>query len=224
MNGFEVLWLLILISSLPVLAVYIWMRKRGYPITLPWILASLLSGVIALFLAALMQNCFPPDTRSGLGSLFVKIFIQIALTEELGRLGVLCILLWLFRRAAKADQVSPSFGASAGLLAGLGFAVVETAFYGAADVGIALIRAVTAAPLHGACGARVGMAAAGLRREPLRALPRFLTAVAVHGMYNLMIVSPGIPAAFSILIAFAALLSALRAIRTGPDPAPGAGQ
>jgi RsiW-degrading membrane proteinase PrsW (M82 family) len=214
MYGLGVLFLLIFISALPVLALYLWFRKRKYPIALPWILASLLAGVVALFFVALAQHLFPPDSRSSMGVLFFKIFVQIALTEEAGRFVVVFILLALFRRGAGGDQITPSFGAATGLFAGLGFAVVENAFYGAADLRIALLRAVTAAPLHGACGARVGICAAGICREPLRTLLRFLAAVIIHGMYNLMIISPGVPAFLSILIAFAALASSLQMIRT----------
>jgi RsiW-degrading membrane proteinase PrsW (M82 family) len=213
MYGLGVLLLLIFISALPVLALYLWLRKRKYPIALPWILVSLLGGVVSLLFAALLQNLFPPDSHSSMGVLLFKIFVQIALTEEAGRFVVVCVLLELFRRGAGGDKITPSFGAVTGLFTGLGFAVVETASYGAANLGIALLRAVTAAPLHGACGARVGICAAGISREPLRTLPRFLAAVTIHGMYNLMIISPGVPAFLSILIAFAALASSLQMIR-----------
>jgi RsiW-degrading membrane proteinase PrsW (M82 family) len=213
MYGLGVFLLLIFISALPVLALYLWFRKRKYLIALPWILVSLLGGIIALLFAALLQNLFPPDFHSSMGVLLFKIFVQIALTEETGRFLVLFILLELFRRGGKGGQITPSFGAATGLFAGLGFAVVETASYGAANLNVALLRAVTAAPLHGACGARVGICAAGIGREPLRTLLRFSAAVIIHGMYNLMIISPGVPAFLSILIAFAALSSSLQVIR-----------
>jgi RsiW-degrading membrane proteinase PrsW (M82 family) len=215
MNGLWILFLLIFISALPVFAVYLWFRRNKYPLSLPWILWSLLGGIIALLAAGLLQSLFPPDSRTGLGVLFFKIFVQIALTEEAGRLAVLFVLFWLARRLANFGPITGSLGAAMGLFTGLGFAVVETASYGAVNLGIALLRAVTAAPLHGACGARVGVTAAGIYREPLRALLRFFSAVAIHGMYNLMILSPGVPAFLSVLIAFAALISSLQMIRAG---------
>jgi RsiW-degrading membrane proteinase PrsW (M82 family) len=100
-----------------------------------------------------------------------------------------------------------------GLIAGLGFAVIETALYGVGNFSIALVRAVTAAPLHGACGVRVGIAVSHVRNAPGLALVRFLYAVGIHGMYNFMILSPGIPLVFPILIAFTALLSSIQLIR-----------
>ncbi|MDR2101220.1 MAG: PrsW family intramembrane metalloprotease [Treponema sp.] len=109
-----------------------------------------------------------------------------------------------------------AFGAAAGLTAGLGFALIESAVYGAANMEITLLRAVTSAPLHGACGARIGIAAGLGTREPVHALGRFVSAVAIHGMYNFMVVSPGLPAILlALLITFTALASSIQIIRTG---------
>jgi RsiW-degrading membrane proteinase PrsW (M82 family) len=142
--------------------------------------------------------------------LLVKIFIQIALTEEVSRLAVLSLLFSLSRQA---EPRGPAFAAITGLIAGLGFAVIETAIYGASNFNIALVRAVTAAPLHGACGARIGLAVSHIRDAPVRALVRFLYAVGIHGMYNFIIISHGIPLVFPVLIAFTALFSSIQLIR-----------
>lgn len=207
--------MLISISVLPVLAVYIWIRIRKFPMGFPWFLAALLSGVFSLGAAALIQSFFPNSDEIGLGILLVKIFIQIALTEELARLGVLLLLFWLARGFSKyRDRLTPAFGTATGLIAGLGFAVIETAFYGAANFNVALIRAVTAAPLHGACGARIGLGAVGLKKEPFLAVLRFFYAVIIHGMYNFMLVSPRVPVFFPILIAITALISSIQTLRT----------
>jgi RsiW-degrading membrane proteinase PrsW (M82 family) len=218
MNGLWVLLLLIAISALPLLAVAIWIRVRRFPITLPWFLLALLGGAISLGLAAILQSLFPKNDEAAMGSLLFKIFVQIALTEELGRLGVFSLLFGLARRFGKeAEPQAPAFCALTGLVAGLGFAVVETAMYGVGNFSVALVRAVTAAPLHGACGARIGLAVAHLRDAPGMALARFLYAVGIHGMYNFMIVSAGIPQGirpvFPILIAFTALFSTIQLIR-----------
>jgi hypothetical protein len=85
-------------------------------------------------------------------------------------------------------------------------------------MGITLLRAVTAAPLHGACGARVGIAAMIGNREPVHALCRFLPAVAIHGMYNFMVISPGIPAiVLALLITLTALASSIQVIRASAE-------
>jgi hypothetical protein len=82
-------------------------------------------------------------------------------------------------------------------------------------MGIAFIRAFTTAPLHGACGARVGAAAADLRETPFPALMRFLSAVAIHGMFDFMILLRGVPWVLAILTAFSALASSILFIRAG---------
>ena len=214
MNGWWVLLLLIVLSALPVLAVLLWIRFRRLPVRLPWFLASLLGGALSLGLAAVLQNLFPKTGEASIGVLLVKIFIQIALTEELGRLVVFSLLLSLARRFSKeAESRQPAFAAITGLIAGLGFAVIETAMYGVGNFSIALVRAVTTAPLHGACGARIGIAVSQIRDTPVWALVRFLYAVGIHGMYNFMILNQGIPLVFPVLIAFTALFSSIQLIR-----------
>jgi RsiW-degrading membrane proteinase PrsW (M82 family) len=224
MNGLWTLLLLIFISALPVFAVLVWMRVSRFPITehpfkLSWFLLALLGGALSLLIAAILQALFPQTNETAMGeaaitALLFKIFIQVALTEELGRLGVLALLLGLVRRFRRDSRVcTPTFGALTGLIAGLGFAVIETAMYGVGDFSIALVRAVTAAPLHGACGTRIGMAVSHIKDAPGLALGRFLYAVGIHGMYNFMVISPGIPQVFPILIAFTALLSSIQLIR-----------
>jgi RsiW-degrading membrane proteinase PrsW (M82 family) len=210
MNGLWTLLLLIAISSLPVLAVLLWIRLRRLPVRLSWFLLALLGGALSLGLAAVLQSLFPDTGEARMGVLLAKIFVQIALTEELGRLAVFFLLLSLARRM---ESYSSGFAAITGLIAGLGFAVIETAMYGAGNFRIALARAITAAPLHGACGVRIGAVVFHIRDAPAKSLIHFLYAVALHGMYNFMILSHGIPLVFPVLIAFAALSSSIRLIR-----------
>jgi RsiW-degrading membrane proteinase PrsW (M82 family) len=216
MTGIWILILLVLISALPIFPVYIWFRVIRFPLSLRWFLGFLAAGAAALLLAGFLQALFPPMFVIDMGTLIFKLFVQGALTEEAGRLLLLLLLLQLHRRFPhRSSPASGSFGAAAGLLAGLGFAVIETATYGAADPGAALLRAFTAAPLHGACGCRVGLTAVSLPRSPFRALVFFFYAVAIHGMYNFMVISFGLPPIFPILLVFAALFSSIQVIRRG---------
>jgi RsiW-degrading membrane proteinase PrsW (M82 family) len=212
MNELWILLLLIAISALPVLAILIWLRLRRLPVRLPWFLLALLGGALSLGLAAVLQSLFPKTEEAGISVLLVKIFIQIALTEELGRLVVLSLFVSLARRFSREAE-HPAFAAITGLIAGLGFAVIETAMYGVGNFTIALVRAVTTAPLHGACGARIGIAVSHIRNAPVRALVRFLYTVGLHGMYNFMILNQGVPLVFPVLIAFTALFSSIQLIR-----------
>jgi RsiW-degrading membrane proteinase PrsW (M82 family) len=224
MNGLMVLFLLIFVAAIPIFLVYLWFRMARFPLSLPWALFFLLSGAAALFIALLLQNLLPAalPANSRLSAVIFNIFCKIALTEELGRLLMLLLFFKILRLMGKGipparidgnttDPVPGVFSSSAavwgsvaGLLAGLGFALIESASYGAADMGVTLLRAFTAAPLHGACGARVGAAAAVCRDHPLPALMRFLSAVAIHGMYNFMILLPGTPTVLAIFIALSA--------------------
>ncbi|MDR3138887.1 MAG: PrsW family intramembrane metalloprotease [Treponema sp.] len=236
MEGLWVLFLLIFFAALPALLVYLWVRSGKFPLSALWFLLSLLAGALALGIAALLQNLvFPLEgmikAREGIGLLAFHIFIRIALTEETGRLAALFLLFYLGGRflgriepgspepgKIKPEGVpyAPDVGAAAGLAAGLGFALIESAVYGAVNMGITLLRAVTAAPLHGACGARVGIAVTIGNRKPVHALCRFLSAVAIHGMYNFMVISPGLPAiVLALLISFTALASSIQVIRAG---------
>jgi RsiW-degrading membrane proteinase PrsW (M82 family) len=216
-----VLVLLIFISALPGIAAFLWFRRRRVPVPAHWFLLCLLAGALSLPLAAVVQYVIPAAYGIDMKDILFNVFIRIALTEEGGKLLVLLVLFRLRAMSAKRDEADAGFsggsggdqvarGTAAGLIAGLGFALIESASYGASDMRIAVLRTFTAAPLHGACGARDGAAAALLTRDPRRALWRFSAAVAIHGMYNILAVSPGYLRFLSILVSFVSLLSATR--------------
>jgi RsiW-degrading membrane proteinase PrsW (M82 family) len=198
-------------------------------------LFSIAAGLVSVLVAILIQSLFPPPgTGAGSpGSVLFGIFIRIALVEELSRILTLGPLIGVYRRKLRvqesklpgADGIRPSgfdddsrfaggFMASAmGLAAGLGFAVVESALYAAASPGIALLRAFTAAPLHGACGARVGASIGFVRSRPFHSAVLFVTAVLIHGMYDFFIIYPGIPSFLSVFIALSALGASILTLR-----------
>jgi RsiW-degrading membrane proteinase PrsW (M82 family) len=214
MNALFLMLTLIFIAALPVLVA--WLVIRHFRVAMPPLLFAgcLLSGVVSLFIAVFFQSLFP----SGLGGvqpdrvrgILLRFFFRIAFTEELSRL----LAFFIFFALIKKFHFPLLPAALVGLLSGLGFAVLEAATYGATDIRIALLRAFTAAPLHGACAARTGFAAASFREDPLRAFFRFLSAVVIHGMYNFIIIIPGPPALIGILIVFFALASSLMSIRS----------
>jgi len=222
MYGSWVLLILILISSLPVIAVYIWFRIAKYQFSLVRFLFALLAGAAAFFPALILQGLLAIPLPSGRAALFFHFFVRIAFTEEISRLLMLFIFFLisgLVKPAEKSGQpISYSVvkrGTAIGLVAGLGFALLESAIYGASDTGVLLIRAVTAAPLHGACGSRVGAAAVMFRTNPIQAVFRLLTAIAIHGVYDLMVIQPGFPAIAAVLIAIFALINAILTIKGG---------
>jgi RsiW-degrading membrane proteinase PrsW (M82 family) len=229
MSGLWVLLLLIFTSSIPVFAAYIWFRAEAYPFPLFRFLIFFLAGAAAFFPALLMQYFFPApasafSAAAGRWELFSKIFFRVAFTEELSRFLILFIIFLIFKRLENRTSgagTSPlsyaqvTRASASGLIAGLGFSVLESAVYGASDAGIILLRVFTAAPLHGACGSRIGGAAVMLKERPAQALIRFFSAAVIHSIYNFMIIMPGFPSILAVLIALSALAGSVLSIRGG---------
>ena len=222
MSGSLVLLVIILISAIPVIAVYIWFRFAKYQFSLIWFLFALLAGAAAFFPALFLQNLLNISiSAGGRLNLFYQFFIRIAATEEVSRLLMLSVFFFMSGRITKeiAGQF-PSWdtirrGTAGGLVAGLGFAILESARYAANDmsINITLLRIFTAA-LHAACGSRVGSAAVMFRSNPFQAFMRLLTAIAIHGIYNFMAALPGFPSLMAILIAVSAVASSILTIRS----------
>ena len=222
MYGSWVLLVLILVSSLPVIAVYIWFRLAKYQFSLVRFLFALLAGAAAFFPALILQKILPFPLPVDRAARFYHFFVRIAFTEEISRLLMLFIFFLIIGRSKPVGSSGRPLsyntvkrGTAIGLVAGLGFAILESAVYGASDTGVLLLRAVTAAPLHGACGSRVGAAAVMFRTNPVQAVFRVLTAIAIHGVYDLMVVLPGFPAIAAVLVAISALITAILTIRDG---------
>ncbi|MDR2717571.1 MAG: PrsW family intramembrane metalloprotease [Treponema sp.] len=229
MYGFGVLIILLFISSIPAIAVFIWFRLARYPFSLPRFSFSLLAGTVAFFPALFLQKVFSAESEilytAGKWGLIAEIFVRIAFTEEFSRLIVLVILFSAIHRVNSARQRDPgssvnvsadTMASASGLIAGLGFAILESAVYGASNPGNALLRTFTAAPLHGACGFRAGSSITMFSERPIQAIFRFLSAVVIHGIYNFMLIIPGFfPSIAAILIALSALATSIMAIRNG---------
>jgi RsiW-degrading membrane proteinase PrsW (M82 family) len=208
-----VLFLLIFISALPAIAAFLWFRRRQFPVPLPWFLLCLLAGVLSLPLAAVAQYFTPPAAGVAMKDMLFNVFIRIALVEEGSKLLVLSLILRIGGKLLPLegkDDDNFTYGTAFGLIVGLGFAMIESASYGASDMRIAVLRAFTAAPLHGACGARDGIAAAALKSDPRLAIWRFLSATVIHGAYNVLVVSSGYIQFFSIALSFISLFSVMR--------------
>jgi len=211
MNGIWILLLLILTATLPAIITFFWLRSRKPLITLPWFLLFLAAGIISFIIAAVIQAFFVQKKNEGVWPVLFNVFIRIALIEEASRI----IAIIPFFKAAKNRRNNIAFGAAIGLIAGLGFAVVESAYYGIANLNIALLRIFTAVPLHAACGIRAGTAVYIAPQHPAKALFLFISSVLIHGAYNLMIVNPAIPSFLAIptaLIAFFASLYYLESV------------
>jgi RsiW-degrading membrane proteinase PrsW (M82 family) len=235
MNGLGILLLLFFISALPVILAIFWFRLSGFPMSLLRCLCALLAGAAALFPALFLQRLFVIAGAGDYGGRWgplLQVFVRIALTEEFSRLVTLFFFFLAAGDFKKTDPLrfeegrsggfsgsrgigAAAWGAAAGLLAGLGFSIIENAAYGAADFRVTLPRIFTAAPLHGACGARVGSALLMFKEQPRYAVFRFFSAALIHGIYNILITRPGISVLLGVLIALFALASAALEIRGG---------
>jgi RsiW-degrading membrane proteinase PrsW (M82 family) len=222
-----ILFVLLLVSSIPAIAVFTWFRYARYPFSVPLFVIFLLAGVTSFFPALVLQNML--TTVNAIYRLTAKwgpvseIFVRIAFTEELSRLVILSLTFFVIRRLNIASQEETAPGSNSniaiasagGLVAGLGFAIIESAVYGASNPGNALLRAFTAAPLHGACGSRVGSSVVMFRKYPVQAFLRFLFAVATHGIYDFMLIIPNrFSPVIALLISLSAFASSVLAIRS----------
>lgn len=190
-----------------------------------------LCGVIFLPLAALVQYFFPASVSGS----FVRAFLLVALPEEGAKLAAVLVGRVLLRRMGRTGPSARSWtrapsgglfreaagGVPAGIAASLGFAFFESAAILVGAPGAAALRALVAAPLHGACGAWVGAAAEGSRtnRGGVRVVS-FLVAVGLHGAYDLSLFL-GLPFIVAVAVSLLALgLSAVLLLRDRSSGSP----
>lgn len=114
---------------------------------------------------------------------FLEAFFTAAIPEELFKMSVL--VLFAGRRSAFDE---PMDGLVYGVAASLGFATLENVLYCAqGGIGLAIVRALTAVPMHAGCGAVMGYYYGRARysqdRGRLLALAYFVPMM-LHGLYD----------------------------------------
>lgn len=210
MNGITILGVLGLLSLLPLTVAYVWLKLLKKGMTSLFFVASIGAGFLSLALAALLQNLLPPYQGNTLLELGIKIFGNVATVEEVSRF----VIFWAFFSIMERKKVPSPFLISAlGLSAGLTFSAIETATYASTNLTLTILRGLTAAPLHGACGERIGRGTAQLKKNPKRALFLLINAIAIHGMYDFLLIVPSSPAILPIALALVALAVSLVIIR-----------
>jgi RsiW-degrading membrane proteinase PrsW (M82 family) len=214
MKGIWILIILILTAALPAIVAFFLLKSRKSAVNLPWFLASIAAGIVSFLTAAFVQNQLPIEKQSGFWPVFFSLFIRIAMVEEGSRI----LTIFPFLRIGKNyHNCKSSFGAALGLVAGLGFAVIESAYHGITDLGIAILRIFTAAPLHAACGIRAGAAVFTARKNPKKSLVLFISSVFIHGAYNSIIVNPALSSFLAIPLTIAALFTSLNYLKTSDN-------
>jgi RsiW-degrading membrane proteinase PrsW (M82 family) len=192
----------------------LWIRKRRIPASTFFLLSAAAAGVLSLVLAAFVQSLLPENLREEPSSAFIAItdiFIRVSLTEETARTLILA-LLFSFITLRKKTPLFEGYAAASGLMCGLSFAALETAVYAAGGTDIVLLRAFTAAPLHGACGIRCGLAALNIKKTPLGACGRLASAIGLHTFYNFLLPNGGISSTIAVILAITALISSAAVI------------
>lgn len=146
-------------------------------------------------------------------NLFFYIGLQTAIPEELSKLLVLFMFIALSKRWKRLNPIeTKSDGAAAGLVAALGFALFETAGYSISNLQITFLRAVTAAPVHAACGIRTGMSTVAFRMHQTGSgIRNLLLAILIHTAYNFFVINRG--TGMIVLIVAVSVISSLMHIK-----------
>jgi hypothetical protein len=222
MSSLFIVVLLVFIAGLPIVLAW-WYFRAKTSVRVSLFLFALLAGLLGVLVAAAIQlfiaplipePAFQPDSRL---LIFYKIFVEIALTEETARLlTILVVALPLLKQYKNQPDLRVPLTRTLGLLAGFTFAAVETVFFAMTTMDAGLIRAVSAAPLHGACGIRAGNAVLKLKTAPLFSVFSLFSAAALHGVYNFLVQRNGISPYLGVAIAITAMLAGLQSIALLP--------
>jgi RsiW-degrading membrane proteinase PrsW (M82 family) len=219
LQGLVYLLSIVCLSSLPIWITYLYI-KRINPQLNSWLfLVALGAGALSMLLGSILQVFMPVLSSGSPISLLYTIFLRNAFSEEAGRFAVFWILLYIASKTIAGSRTySRETVIYVGVLAGFSFAMLETLSYGLLDIQLVLIRTLTSAPLHAACASRIGLAVflfAENRPENntshrvSRALFYGISAVLIHGIYNLLLLFPSTLAVLPIILAYVALGSAL---------------
>lgn len=148
---------LIYIAVLPVvlLLAYIYYKdshKEPIGILAKTFFFGVLIVIPAIIIELVLSKPFPTESYKSLYILFINVFVGIALIEE--SLKWLIIKLSIYRN----DNFDETFdGIVYAVFASLGFACIENILYVfTSGLGVGILRAVTAVPLHACTGVMMG--------------------------------------------------------------------
>lgn len=196
MSVFDVL-LSLLAAAVPAGLVFVLMARRervqrGHSRLLT---RGFVVGLIVVFPAVIPVVLFRSTAAApgADGSLLLRAFVLSAATEELAKFLAIRFFLMPSDHFTRAAD-----GVRGGVACGLGFGIVENVIYSLGVPELALIRSISAAPLHAGTAGIIGYAVGRNAFQPgFPLLVGFLPALVLHGAYNLIViggVARGIPA------------------------------
>lgn len=210
-------YLLFALAVLPgiFISIHIYRKDLYEKEPLSYALRAFLLGIISVVPATagyfLFEDYFPKT--KGLWLTFVYAFGVVAFFEELGKF--IFLRLYFFR---KDEFNEPYDGIVYAVLIGMGFATFENIFYVFGDggnLGVAIIRLVTAIPAHAifavAMGYPVGLAKFHPSERRSLLLKGLFYAVILHGAYDFFLMQQSIPGLG--LVAIAGVWMAVRNVR-----------
>jgi hypothetical protein len=218
MSAVLVVVLMILVAGLPVV-LGCWYFRAKHAMALRFFFAAVLAGMAAVLLAAGAQLLVAPlsprpnlETGTKWAILYV-IFVEIASTEELARFLTLMLCTSALKKVLEAAPDKTALVRATGMISGFSFAAIETIFFTMTNPDSGIIRAISAVPLHGACGIKAANAVLYGKRSPGLTLLSVLFAIALHGTYNFLVQRGGLFPYLGVALAVTALLSGAQSIR-----------
>jgi hypothetical protein len=214
MSALFFVMLMLLIAGLPI-AVAVWYFRTKHAVAMRVFTVAMLAGLAAVLVAGgtqIFAASFTPQPNLQTGATWVilyTIFIEIAFTEEMARFLTMLLFVRLLKKSM-CDK--PALVKTFGMVAGFSFAAIETIFFTMTNIDAGLIRVISAAPLHGACGIRAGHAILDGKRSIGRSALSILFAVALHGVYNSLMQRGGFFTYLGVALAVTALISGAQSI------------
>ena len=163
------------------MSLLVWLAVLGAVSTIPAVIVELLGGGLLYYMGL--------ETGSAVYEL-VDCFFIVAMIEELGKFLGMLILTW------KNKNFDHSYdGVIYGVCSSLGFATLENILYVfQGGIGLGILRAVTAIPLHCSCGVIMGYFYSKARENANKGegaagnmLIAYFSAMGIHGLYDFVL-------------------------------------
>ena len=163
------------------MSLLVWLAVLGAVSTIPAVVVELVGGVLLYYIGL--------ESGTAVYEL-VNCFFIVAMIEELGKFLGMLILTW------KNKNFDHSYdGVIYGVCSSLGFATLENILYVfQGGIGLGILRAVTAIPLHCSCGVIMGYFYSKARENANKGegaagnmLIAYFSAMGIHGLYDFVL-------------------------------------